>query len=75
MKKFEVGKIYSCRSIGDHNCIWRYKVLKRTAKTIVIQEDDEEPKVCRIKERTYCGQIEEFVYPEGRYSMCPILSA
>ena len=34
MKKFEIGKTYSMRSICDHDCVWTYTVTARTAKTI-----------------------------------------
>lgn len=74
MKQFEVGKEYSVRSICNHDCIWTYKVVKRTAKTVTL-DNGEEIKTCRINKETseYCRC--ESVYPEGRYSMCPILSA
>lgn len=72
MKKFEVGEIYNCRCIGDHNIIWSYKVLRRTEKTITIQETyDEKPVTRKIMVR----ESGEFVYPDGKYSMCPVLSA
>lgn len=74
MKQFEVGKEYNVRSICNHDCIWTYKVIKRTAKTVTL-DNGEEIKTCRINKEAseYCGC--ECVYPEGRYSMCPILSA
>ena len=75
MKKFEVGKKYSMRSIGDWDCVWTYKVVARTAKTITIESEDGEIKKCRINK--YLLDIEgiEGVYPLGRYSMCPTLMA
>ena len=36
MTTFETGKTYQARSIGDHNCIFTFKVIKRTEKTITI---------------------------------------
>lgn len=74
MKKFEIGKTYSMRSIGDHNCIWTYKVVKRTAKTITIT-DGKETKVCRILKSVSEHNDVETVKPFGNYSMCPMLRA
>ena len=71
MKKFEVGQVYMMRSPGDHNCIWLYKVMKRTEKTITIF-DGKEIKNCRISKYDV---KEETVYPLGKYSLCPILRA
>ena len=74
MKKFEVGKLYSTRSICDHECIWEYVVIARTAKTITLK-DTMTGEV--LKRRIIQGLSEwnncECVYPLGKYSMCPIL--
>lgn len=74
MKKFEVGQIYTVRSIGDHDCIWTYIVTARTAQTITIT-DGKETKKCRISKKAseWCGT--ETVYPLGQYSMAPALRA
>lgn len=74
MKKFEIGKTYSMRSVCDHNCVWSYKVLSRTASTITIT-DGKETKKCRINKQYSEYRNAETVFPLGRYSMCPILSA
>lgn len=62
MKQFEVGKEYNVRSICNHDCIWTYKVIKRTAKTVTL-DNGEEIKTCRINKETseYFGC--ECVYP------------
>lgn len=80
MKTFEVGKTYFMRSICDYDCIWRYKVVKRTKATITIQEVDCDnhpyegsEKVCRIW-RGFAANYEA-VRPLGSYSMAPILTA
>lgn len=75
MKKFEVGKTYSVRSICDHECIWSFTVLARTACTVTLQDDKSKIFKLRISKKTseYLGA--ESVYPLGNYSMCPILSA
>lgn len=74
MKKFEVGKTYSVRSICNHDCIWTYTVTKRTASTVTV-DDGDEVKTCRINKKTSEYRGAESIYPLGNYSMCPILSA
>lgn len=77
MLKFEVGNLYACRSICDHNCIWIYKVLKRTESTITIQSEGkgEKPVTKRINKKVSEWYDAEAIYPLGNYSMAPILSA
>ena len=74
MKKFEVNHIYTMRSPCDHNCTWSYIVIARTAQTITIS-DGKEAKKCRINAKIsgYIGA--ETIYPLGRYSMAPSLTA
>lgn len=74
MKKFEVGKQYSMRSICDHECIWTYTVTARTAQTITIT-DGEKIQKCRISKKSSEYRNAETVYPLGQYSMCPSLTA
>lgn len=74
MKKFEVGKTYSVRSICNHDCIWTYKVIARTAATITIT-DGKETKKCRVNKKTSEYRNAESIFPLGQYSMAPILSA
>nr|AHF24064.1 hypothetical protein [uncultured bacterium Contig643] len=74
MKKFEIGKEYSCRSICDHECVWTYKVVARTAQMITVTDGDEVKKLRIIKGMSEYRNAES-VYPLGKYSMCPILSA
>ena len=71
MKRFEVGTEYGTRSIGNHDCIFAYKVVARSAKTVTILDGFGLRKRCRLKED---GDA-EFIFPEGRYSMCPVLRA
>lgn len=72
MKKFEIGKTYSMRSACNHECIWTYKVIARTAATITIT-DGNEVKKCRIS-KGYTDDAEA-VLPLGSYSMNPVLRA
>lgn len=74
MKKFEIGKNYSMRSICDHDCVWTYTVVARTESTVTIT-DGKETKTCRINKKYSEYRNTESVFPLGRYSMCPILSA
>lgn len=74
MTKFEVGNTYSMRSICDHNCIWSYKVIKRTACTISLY-DGKKTILCRIVKRDSEWNKAETVYPLGQYSMAPALCA
>lgn len=74
MKTFEIGKTYSTRSVCDHNCIFSYTVIARTAKTITIT-DGRETKKCRIIKALSEYRKAESIYPLGQYSMCPIISA
>lgn len=70
--KFEVNEKYECRSACDHNCIWIFKVIKRTAKQIVISDGETEFR-CKIYNEERNNS--EFVFPLGNYSMCPVLRA
>lgn len=74
MTKFEIGKTYSMRSICDHNCVWSYKVINRTACTISFY-DGKKTVCCRIVKRDSAWNKAETVYPLGQYSMAPSLCA
>ncbi len=74
MTKFEIGKKYSMSSPCDHNCIWTYIVIARTAQTITLS-DGEKTKKCRISKQYSEWNKAETVFPLGQYSMCPILTA
>ena len=41
MEKIKANTTYYARSIGDHNCIFELTVLSRTAKTALINYDNE----------------------------------
>lgn len=74
MKKFEIGKTYSMRSICDYDCIWTYEVIARTEKTITIT-DGKETKKCRIIKNLSDWNNAESIKPLGSYSMSPTLTA
>ena len=69
--KFEVGKIYYYRFIGDSDLTVKCKITKRTAKTITFIDLDED--------KTYTKRIRESFGVEfvsiASYSMAPVLFA
>lgn len=74
MAKFEIGKKYTMRSVCDHDCIWEYEVINRTAQTITIT-DGKDVKKCRVVKALSEMDNRECIYPLGKYSMSPILRA
>lgn len=76
MKQFEVGKTYQMSSACDSDCIWTYRVISRTTKTVLLQDVKTlDTRKCRISSK-YSEQCdEEIVFPLGQYSMCPTLRA
>lgn len=80
MKQFEVGKKYSMRSAFNHDCVWTYVVVDRTASTVVLQQVmNGQPRGDKARFRIkkswseYCGA--ECVQPMVTYSMAPVLIA
>jgi len=71
MTTFEPGKTYACRSICDHNCVWTFTIASRTDKTIKTACG----KTLRINRAITESSGVEAVFPLGRYSMAPVLSA
>lgn len=69
--KFEVGKTYTCRSICDYDCIFSYKIIARTAKRLTIEKADGSI----VKRGVTIYRDAESCAPDGRYSMCPTISA
>lgn len=74
MKTFEIGAKYLMRSACDHECVWTYTVIERTASTITIT-DGKETKKCRVNKQYSEYRNAETIFPLGKYSMCPTLSA
>lgn len=70
-KMFEVNKSYWMRSACDHEYIWVYKVIARTAKTITLQSDDGQVLRCRPK----TWNDVEYCKPLGSGSMMPVLAS
>lgn len=76
MTTFKTGKSYETRFIGDSDLKIKFKVIKRTARTITIKEEGTgDIKTCRIDKFIFDTQNQEAVFPYGKYSMAPILRA
>ena len=68
---FEVGKVYSCRSACDSNCVWSFVVVSRTAKQVVLVGDD----MAEVRRGIVEHDGVECCFPLGKYSMAPIIRA
>ena len=68
--KFVVGKTYSTRSIGDSECIFRFTILARTAKTVTIEHNGS-----RVKRGLSVWNGAERFSPFGKYSFSPSIRA
>ena len=73
MKTFQTNEIYKCRSLCNYDCVWTYKVIKRTKSTITLKSDRGEVLRCRVKVSDIFGA--ECCHPLGHFSMSPILRA
>jgi hypothetical protein len=73
MVKFETGKIYFCRSACDYNCVWTFKVERRTDSSIWISDVNGHEAGGRRAIKIWNGV--ETCLPLGSYSMAPSLSA
>ncbi len=79
--RFEIGAEYECRSACNQDCVWRYKVVRRTEQTIVLCEVSNcGTKIGKNFTRRVCKYLFdrdgiERLFPLGRFSMAPMLSA
>lgn len=72
--KFKVGQKLKARSICDSNSFFEAEVLKRTDKTVTIKFQNKE-KRCKVHVHENINEGNEFIFPAGRYSMCPVFQA
>lgn len=72
MRKFEVGKTYQTRSACDYDCIFSYTVISRTERSVTLETN--RGTVRRGVKPNY-DKTAEMCLPEGRYSMCPVITA
>lgn len=68
---FEVGASYEARSACDHNCVWSFEVVKRTAKFVTLVESNGETMRVGVHEFNDA----EWALPFGSFSMAPTISA
>ncbi len=69
--EFFTGQKLKARSICDYDCIYTAVVLKRTAKTVTIEQRGSlERRKIHIDDNGG-----EFIYPFGKYSMASIFRA
>lgn len=69
--KFQVGQEVSARSFADYDCVFRFKVISRTAKFVTMDYYGE-PKRVGIK---ISREGVEYCQPLGNYSMSAIVYA
>lgn len=70
-QEFVVGTDLQCRSLADYDCIFRFTVLKRTAKFVTLSYYGQELRVAIRKG----SDGREFCYPLGTHSMAATLYA
>ena len=75
MKKFEIGKTYSTRSLCNHDCIISYTITARTEATVTACDECGETKKFRINKKLSEFRNAETFLPWGKYSMAPMISA
>lgn len=75
MKKFEVGKKYTTRSVCDYDCIFEYTITARTNSTVTAVDKFGKVAKYRISKKYSEFRDAETFLPMGNYSMCPMISA
>jgi len=71
MERFEVGKTYTVTSICDHECVFSFRINRRTAKSVWITGG----RVHNERRKISIWDGSEVIYPLGKYSMAPMLRA
>lgn len=72
MSEFKVGSTYSATSPCDHECVWTFKVVARTAKFLTLRNVRE---TATFRTGVKVSNGDEWALPLGRYSMAPVLRA
>ena len=75
IKKFKRGETYTVRSIGDYDAVSYYRIVRRTKKSVWIVLSNAPAGSLGNLRRIEVFQGVETCFPEGRYSMAPILKA
>lgn len=73
--RFEVGGVYTYRLATDASTLYEVTVVARTAKFVTIQEGHRGPERQVQRKVNLTAEGVEYVMPDGRYSMAPLLSA
>lgn len=69
-KAFQIGNTYTTRSACDHDCIFAFNIVRRTAKTITFTyHGKEQTRGVRVRDDA------ETCFPLGRFSMAPVITA
>lgn len=74
-KVFEVGREYSCRSICDYDCIWTFRVTRRTEKNVWVVDTTHGSEGKEVRRKIDVWREEENFSPFGKYSMSPTVRA
>ena len=74
MIRFQTGQNLETRSICDHNSIFKAEVISRTEKTVTVKTQGK-IKRCKVHVHENINNGNEFIFPYGRYSMCPVFQA
>lgn len=67
---FRVGETVATRSACDHDCIFRFTVIARTARFVTLDDGHD---TYRVGIKTWDGY--EYALPFGSYSMAPLVYA
>ena len=70
---FEVGKTYYMTSACDQDCVWKYKITRRTIQTVILEGIDGNQGSGRKRIGFSYGV--EYVSPLGRHAFAPMLMA
>lgn len=70
MTKFNVGQTYSTRSACDHECIYSFTILARTAKQVTVEVRGK-----RVRRGLSVWNGVETFKPHGSYSMAAVIGA
>lgn len=57
--RFQIGRTYEKRSFADYDTIFRFKVVKRTAKTVTLEYCGRELSRKKVSVSTYNGEKTE----------------
>ena len=68
--QFQVGRTYATRSICDHECVFFFTILNRTAKTVTTQVHGK-----TVRRGLFVLERRRAIQALRHYSMCAIVGA